>query len=88
MTRLTKAAAEDLVGAIDAPTLRDVVAGALRTVLGVDEFASDWAALVQLAAERAEWPASRARRLVREDDAALAELALELSELRQLSTLR
>lgn len=84
MSRLRKADAEVLMDAVDTPLLLAAVAAALRRVLDVDGFDDDWPALVRVAGELDGWPEGRCMALVLGDEAALADLAVELNERRSL----
>jgi hypothetical protein len=84
MARLRKSDVEVLLAAIDSPLLLAAVAQALRRILEVDGFEDDWPALVALAARVDGWTDGRRWALLAEDDRALAELAVELNERRDL----
>ena len=72
------------MAAVDTDLLPDALASALRHLLEVDGFPGDWAALVAMAGERAQWAPARCQQLIAGDSATLAELAAELNERREL----
>ncbi len=84
MARLRKVDVETLMSAIESPLLIDALRSALATVLEVESFDDDWAALVRVAGHRAGWSEERVTLLVGRHDATLRGLAVELNEIRTI----
>jgi hypothetical protein len=79
MARLRKTEAEAIMAAIDSPDLVRVLTGALERVV---EVKGTWTELIAIASDVGRWSAHRAEQLLRLDEDALVELALELNETR------
>lgn len=84
MTRLRKADVEALLQALDTPLLVDALRTALAHVCDVETVDDDWAALVRLSGHRGGWSDQRVTELVGREPEALADLAIEMNELRDV----